>query len=66
MIASFQVVRENPGPMLAWGIFVALVTFVAMVPAFVGLFLVLPLLGHATWHLYHLVKSAGESDNVTT
>ena len=28
-----------------------------MMPAFLGLFLVLPLLGHATWHLYDLIKS---------
>jgi uncharacterized membrane protein len=31
---------------------------VALLPAFLGLFLVLPLLGHATWHLYRLICEA--------
>lgn len=61
MITSFQVVLANPGPMLAWAIFIALVTFLAFVPAFLGLFLVLPLLGHATWHLYRLICDASSS-----
>ncbi len=57
MIASFQYVLANPAPMLAWAVLVALLTFVALVPMFLGLLLVLPLLGHATWHLYRLVTS---------
>ena len=59
MITSFQTVTLNPGPMLAWAVFIALVTFLAMIPAFLGLLLVLPLLGHATWHLYQLIVEAG-------
>lgn len=55
MIASFGTVTANPLPMLAWALLVAVLTFVAMLPAFVGLFVVLPLLGHATWHVYALV-----------
>lgn len=52
MIVSFTTVTTNPVPMLAWGVFIAVVTFVGMLPGFVGLFVTLPLLGHATWHLY--------------
>ncbi|MCC6304244.1 MAG: DUF2189 domain-containing protein [Rhodobacteraceae bacterium] len=52
MIASVGVVRDNPGPMLRWGLVIAALTVVAMLPAFLGLLLVLPLLGHASWHLY--------------
>jgi uncharacterized membrane protein len=52
MIASFQTVTGNFGPMFIWAIFIGIVTFVALIPAFLGLFLTLPLLGHATWHLY--------------
>lgn len=52
MIASVAVVRESPGPMLAWGLIVGVLLFGAMLPWFLGLFLVLPVLGHATWHLY--------------
>ncbi len=38
--------------MIGWGIFIAVALFVGMVPAFLGLFVVLPVLGHASWHLY--------------
>ena len=38
--------------MLGWGAFIAVLVFVAMLPGFLGLFIVLPVLGHATWHLY--------------
>ncbi|OZO45727.1 hypothetical protein CGU37_27860, partial [Pseudomonas fluorescens] len=57
MITSFQTVAHNPVPMLAWAVFIAVVTFVAMIPWFLGLFFVLPLLGHATWHLYRLLST---------
>ena len=52
MITSFQTVMKNPVPMLTWAMIISLLTFVAMIPAFLGLYLVLPLLGHASWHLY--------------
>jgi len=52
MLTSLAVVRRNPGVMLGWGLLIAVLLFVAMLPAFLGLFLVLPLLGHASWHLY--------------
>ncbi|WP_136634560.1 DUF2189 domain-containing protein [Pseudooceanicola onchidii] len=52
MIASFQTVTRSPGPMLGWAVLIVVLTFVAMIPLFLGLFFVLPLLGHATWHLY--------------
>lgn len=52
MITSFQTVMQNPGPMVFWALIISLLTFVAMIPAFLGLYLVLPLLGHASWHLY--------------
>ncbi len=58
MIASFQVVTQNPVPMLVWAALVAALTFLALLPAFLGLFIVLPLLGHATWHLYQLILEA--------
>lgn len=59
MITSFQTVRDNPVPMLTWAVIVAGLTFVAMIPAFLGLFVVLPLLGHGTWHLYRQIVEAG-------
>lgn len=52
MITSFNYVCQYPIPMLGWAAFIATITFLAILPCFAGLFLVLPLLGHATWHLY--------------
>ena len=52
MIFSVKSVLVNPVPMLCWGILVAILTFIALIPMFIGLILVLPILGHATWHLY--------------
>jgi uncharacterized membrane protein len=55
MISSFEVVTQAPVPMLTWAGIVAVLTFVAMLPGFLGLFIVLPILGHATWHLYRIL-----------
>lgn len=52
MLTSFALVRENPRVMLGWGALIAICLFVGMIPGFLGLFLVLPLFGHASWHLY--------------
>ncbi|CAO3427471.1 DUF2189 domain-containing protein [Azospirillum endophyticum] len=49
---SVRAVRANPGPMAVWGMIVAGGLFFGALPALVGLIIVLPLLGHATWHLY--------------
>lgn len=52
MLTSVAVVQTSPVVMLGWGGFIGLVLFVAMLPGFVGLLVALPLLGHASWHLY--------------
>lgn len=52
IIASFKVIRGNLAMMLVWAAVIAALLFVAMLPAFLGLAIVLPVLGHATWHLY--------------
>lgn len=57
MITSFQTVSTNFVPMLAWGVTIAGLLFLAMLPGFLGLFVVLPILGHASWHLYALIKT---------
>ncbi len=61
IISSFKAVFENLGPMIAFGIIVVALTFVSLVPLFLGLVVVLPVLGHATWHLYKkVIVPAGE------
>ena len=52
---SLRAVRENPVTMAAWGLIVAVLLAVGSLPLFVGLAVVLPVLGHATWHLYRKV-----------
>ena len=50
--ASFRAVLANPGPMALWGAVVAACLLAGMALAFVGLMVAVPVLGHATWHLY--------------
>jgi uncharacterized membrane protein len=55
MVTSLRAVAQNPVPMAAWGLIVALLLLLGTLPAFLGLAVVIPLLGHATWHLYRKV-----------
>lgn len=52
MITSFKATIENRNAMLRWGLIVAAATMVAMLPLFLGMILVFPMLGHASWHIY--------------
>lgn len=52
MVTSIGYVMAHPGTMLIWGGVIAGLTFVALLPWFLGLFVALPILGHASWHLY--------------
>lgn len=52
IIASFGAVAANPLVMLVWGVTIAAILTLAMLPLFLGLFIALPVLGHASWHMY--------------
>jgi uncharacterized membrane protein len=52
---SIRAVGENPGPMAVWGLIVAAGLVIGAIPLFLGLIVVMPVLGHATWHLYRKV-----------
>lgn len=52
---SVRAVSANPGVMALWGLIVACGLVIGSIPLFVGLVVVLPVLGHATWHLYRKV-----------
>jgi uncharacterized membrane protein len=54
---SIKVVRANLIPMAAWGLVIAVGLAIGSIPLFIGLIVVLPLLGHATWHLYRKAVS---------
>lgn len=52
---SIRAVLRNPVPMALWGLIVAIGLLIGSIPFFVGLAVVLPIFGHATWHLYRKV-----------
>ncbi|AWB48417.1 hypothetical protein HYN69_07730 [Gemmobacter aquarius] len=52
MLTSVALVRANPVVMLGWGALIGVLLFAGMATLFFGLFIVLPVLGHASWHLY--------------
>lgn len=52
LATSLAVARRNPGAKALWGLIVAGALVLGMIPLFAGLIIVLPILGHATWHLY--------------
>jgi len=52
LLTSVRVVLANPLTMAFWGGIVAALLVIGSLPLFIGLAVTLPLLGHATWHLY--------------
>jgi uncharacterized membrane protein len=52
---SINAVTANPGPLALWGLIIAVALVIGSIPAFLGLIIVMPVLGHATWHLYRKV-----------
>ncbi|MDQ0454817.1 DUF2189 domain-containing protein [Rhizobium paknamense] len=59
MMTSLRFVAENKLPAFIFGATIALAAILAMLPAFLGLFLALPVMGHATWHLYRQAVQQG-------
>jgi uncharacterized membrane protein len=55
MGTSMKLVWNNIGPMITWGAMVLLLFAVCVATGFIGMIVVFPLLGHATWHAYRAV-----------
>lgn len=55
VVTSARAVAMNPGTMALWGLIVASSLAIGSIPGFIGLLVVMPMLGHATWHLYRKV-----------
>jgi uncharacterized membrane protein len=55
IVTSLKAIVRNPLPMLAWAVFIVAALIVGSLPALIGLMIVLPVLGHASWHLYRKV-----------
>jgi uncharacterized membrane protein len=52
VLTSMRVVQKNPVTMAIWGFIVAALLLIGSLPLFIGLAVVMPALGHASWHLY--------------
>ena len=52
VVTSVQIARRNPVAVAVWGMIVVALLGVGVLTMFVGMIVVLPVLGHATWHLY--------------
>ncbi len=52
IVTSVRVLRHNPRVILTWGFIVAALLVLGAIPLMLGLIVVIPVLGHATWHLY--------------
>ena len=62
ILTSVRAVLANPVTMAMWGLIVAAMLLIGSLPAFLGLAVVVPILGHATWHLYRKVVEPDLSD----
>jgi uncharacterized membrane protein len=57
ILTSVRAVLRNPVTMAMWGLIVAGLLLIGSLPLFIGLAVVMPVLGHSTWHLYrHVVE----------
>jgi uncharacterized membrane protein len=65
LLTSIRVVLKNPVTMAAWGVIVAALLLIGSLPFFLGLTVVIPVLGHATWHLYRKVVESDVSPHPT-
>ena len=63
---SIRAVAANPGSMAIWGLIVAGGLVIGSIPVFLGLVIVMPVLGHATWHLYRKVVPVDAHPPATT
>jgi uncharacterized membrane protein len=54
VVTSLRVSLANPVVVAAWGLIVAGLLVIGTIPLFLGLAVVVPILGHSTWHLYRL------------
>jgi uncharacterized membrane protein len=60
MVTSVRAVVTSPVPMIGWASVVVMLLIVSAIPSFLGLIVTVPVLGHATWHLYrHVVAPIG-------
>ena len=62
VVTSWQVVLHNPVPMALWAALIMGLTLLGMATALLGLVVVVPLLGHASWHAYRELVAPAAGD----
>ncbi len=65
MTTSVRVVAANPVAMLAWCALIGVLMGLSMLSGLLGLLIVLPVIGHATWHLYRRAVGPAKADETT-
>lgn len=65
MITSVRAVVMSPLPMIGWAAVIVVLLAVSSLPYFLGLLVTLPVLGHATWHLYRRIVVPVEAPEAT-
>jgi len=55
MVTSVRAVVNSPLPMIGWAAVIVMLLIVSVMPYFLGLLVTVPVLGHATWHLYRRI-----------
>lgn len=58
VLTSANAVLRNKPVMLLWGLLIVAGVMIGMLTAFIGLVIILPVIGHATWHAYQDVVDA--------
>ena len=64
LLTSLKAIRRNFVPMMVWAAVIAVLVGVGYLTAFIGLIVIFPLLGHATWHAYRAVVEPPETDHM--
>lgn len=62
IITSVKAVLTSPLVLATWGIVIAAILFLGILPWFLGLFVALPVLGHASWHMYRHIMPEVPAD----
>ena len=62
-LTSLRMCLAEPGVMLLWGALVTVLVVIALLPAFLGLLVIGPVLGHASWHAYRAAVASTVEEN---
>ena len=65
MVTSVRAVVTSPLPMIGWAAVIVVLLVVSSLPYFLGLVVTLPVLGHATWHLYRRIVAPLPDESIS-